>query len=88
LARASLPEANDVIKKAAAIVGNEDTPVDVVDAFHNGLYAFANKFATTANMFWGVWAVIQAKYSPIDFDFLKYAGDRLGGYRKQRKQFL
>lgn len=80
-----MPGATDTVLDAARIVGGPD---EILDAFHTALYRFANKFSTTANMFWGVWAVLQAKYSPIDFDFLKYAGDRLGGYRKQRKQFL
>ncbi len=45
-------------------------------------------FAPLANAFWGVWAVIQAKYSPIDFDFVRYATDRMQGYRKQRALFV
>lgn len=32
------------------------------------------------HLFWGVWAVVQAAHSPIDFDFLRYAELRLGGY--------
>lgn len=48
----------------------------------------ANKFSPLANLFWGGWAVIQARYSPIDFDFLTYAGERLGGYKKHRALFV
>lgn len=36
----------------------------------------------TSHYFWGLWGVVQAKHSPIDFDFLNYAKDRLvNGYQ-------
>jgi ethanolamine kinase len=47
-----------------------------------------NAFAVMAHAFWGTWALIQAKYSPIDFDFLAYAGDRFGGYRLHHGKFI
>ena len=34
-------------------------------------------FAGYSHYFWGLWGVVQAKHSPIDFDFLQYAHDRL-----------
>ncbi|MEQ2210159.1 Ethanolamine kinase 1, partial [Xenoophorus captivus] len=36
------------------------------------LYVQVNKFALASHFFWGFWALIQAKYSSIDFDFLGY----------------
>jgi hypothetical protein len=30
----------------------------------------ANAFALASHQYWGVWALIQARYSPIDFDYL------------------
>ncbi len=33
---------------------------------------YVNAFAVIAHAFWGTWAIIQARYSPIDFDFLQY----------------
>jgi ethanolamine kinase len=38
-------------------------------------------FVLPDHLWWGCWAVIQARYSPIDFDFLGYAQLRLQGFR-------
>ena len=37
-------------------------------------------FVLPDHLFWGTWAVIQAKHSPIDFDFMAYARLRLAGF--------
>lgn len=34
------------------------------------LYVQVNKFALAAHFMWGVWALVQAEHSLIDFDFL------------------
>ncbi|XP_042198173.1 ethanolamine kinase 1, partial [Callorhinchus milii] len=34
------------------------------------LFVQVNKFALASHFFWGFWALIQAKYSTIEFDFL------------------
>uniref|UniRef100_A0AAQ4Q8E8 ethanolamine kinase n=1 Tax=Gasterosteus aculeatus aculeatus TaxID=481459 RepID=A0AAQ4Q8E8_GASAC len=44
------------------------------------LYVQVNKFALASHFFWGFWALIQAKYSTIDFDFLGYAVLRFNRY--------
>ncbi|KAM6947801.1 ethanolamine kinase 2 isoform 1-T1 [Lycodopsis pacificus] len=44
------------------------------------LYVQVNKFALASHFFWGFWALIQAKYSSIDFDFLGYAVLRFNRY--------
>uniref|UniRef100_A0A671QVN8 ethanolamine kinase n=1 Tax=Sinocyclocheilus anshuiensis TaxID=1608454 RepID=A0A671QVN8_9TELE len=36
------------------------------------LYVQVNRFALASHFFWGLWALIQAQYSTIDFDFLGY----------------
>ncbi|XP_062851721.1 ethanolamine kinase 1 [Trichomycterus rosablanca] len=46
------------------------------------LYVQVNRFALASHFFWGLWALIQAKYSTIDFDFLGYAVLRFGQYFK------
>lgn len=41
-----------------------------------------NDFILVDHFFWGLWGVVQAKHSPIDFDFMEYAYQRLEeGYR-------
>lgn len=34
-------------------------------------------FTSADHFFWGLWGVVQAKHSPIDFEFIQYANDRL-----------
>lgn len=48
------------------------------------LYVQVNKFALASHFFWGFWALIQAKYSTIDFDFLGYAVQRFDQYFKTK----
>uniref|UniRef100_A0A8C5GH46 ethanolamine kinase n=1 Tax=Gouania willdenowi TaxID=441366 RepID=A0A8C5GH46_GOUWI len=48
------------------------------------LYVQVNKFALASHFFWGFWALIQAKYSKIDFDFLGYAVLRFNQYFKTK----
>ncbi|XP_071501255.1 ethanolamine kinase 1-like [Diadema antillarum] len=52
------------------------------------MYPVANKFALVAHFFWGVWAIVQACHSTIDFDFMDYAITRLDEYRRRRDEFL
>ena len=50
------------------------------DEFFEALYDIVCRFALTSNFFWGLWAIIQARHSPIDFDFMEYARMRFKGY--------
>ena len=43
----------------------------------------ANVFALASHLYWGVWALIQAKHSAIDFDYLAYHGLRLAEMRRR-----
>jgi len=42
------------------------------------------KFSPLSNLLWGIWSLIQAKYSDIDFDYINYAMQRLTQYKKCR----
>ncbi|CAM9228859.1 unnamed protein product [Discosporangium mesarthrocarpum] len=49
----------------------------------------AGRWTLAAHMFWGIWSVVQARYSPIDFDFLDYARLRLAsGYHIHKREFF
>ena len=48
----------------------------------------ANAFSLASHQFWGVWAILQAKYSPIDFDYMEYCALRWGEYHRQKARFL
>ncbi|KRT82156.1 phosphotransferase [Oryctes borbonicus] len=52
------------------------------------LYVEVNQFALASNMFWGIWCLIQVEYSYIDFDFVKYASEKLGEYFNRKEEFL
>ncbi|KAG8175718.1 hypothetical protein JTE90_022470 [Oedothorax gibbosus] len=52
------------------------------------LYIQVNKFALAAHLFWGIWALIQAAHSNLDFDFLGYAKDKLDEYFARKEEFL
>ncbi|KAL8222307.1 UNVERIFIED_CONTAM: Ethanolamine kinase 1 [Gekko kuhli] len=44
--------------------------------------------ALASHFFWGLWALIQAKYSTIEFDFLGYAIVRFNQYFKMKNEVL
>lgn len=44
------------------------------------LYADVDRFRGIPGLYWGVWALIQAQISQIDFDYASYAELRLGEY--------
>nr|XP_054761959.1 ethanolamine kinase 1-like [Lytechinus pictus] len=52
------------------------------------MYAIVNKFALVSHFFWGVWSIVQACHSTIDFDFLDYAITRLDEYKRRKPAFL
>ena len=45
-------------------------------------------FAVLSHLYWGIWSIIQARYSTIDFDFLSYAVARIDHYMKGRHLVL
>lgn len=61
---------------------------DVSDSEVERLYVQVNQFALASHFFWGLWALIQAKYSKIDFDFLGYAVVRLNQYFKMKPEVM
>ncbi|EDO43238.1 predicted protein, partial [Nematostella vectensis] len=44
------------------------------------------RFALVSNFFWGMWSVVQAKMSNIEFGYLEYAFTRFDSYRRQKKK--
>ena len=40
-----------------------------------------------AHLYWGTWSILQAMYSPVDFDYLEYAKLRFGGYFYHKEEF-
>ncbi|XP_041853370.1 choline/ethanolamine kinase isoform X2 [Melanotaenia boesemani] len=47
----------------------------------------ANRFALASHFLWGLWSIIQAKISTIEFGYMDYAQCRFDAYLKQKKLF-
>ncbi|CAG9764611.1 unnamed protein product [Ceutorhynchus assimilis] len=52
------------------------------------LYINTTRFVLVSHIFWGIWALIQAEHSTIDYDFLMFAKVRLDEYFARKKEFL
>ncbi|ESO97520.1 hypothetical protein LOTGIDRAFT_228190 [Lottia gigantea] len=61
---------------------------DVTSTDIERLYVQVNKCVLATHLFWGVWGIIQAKNSSIDFDFLEYAQIRFDEYFRRKDAFL
>ena len=57
---------------------HSDSPVP--ENMLNSLYDEVDRYRGMPGFYWGVWALIQAKISKIDFDYASYAEVRLGEY--------
>uniref|UniRef100_A0A673ACB4 Ethanolamine kinase n=1 Tax=Sphaeramia orbicularis TaxID=375764 RepID=A0A673ACB4_9TELE len=47
----------------------------------------ANRYALASHFLWGLWSIIQAKISKIEFGYMDYALCRFDAYFKQKKLF-
>ncbi|XP_066108342.1 choline kinase alpha isoform X3 [Saccopteryx bilineata] len=45
-----------------------------------------NRFALASHFFWGLWSIIQAKISSIEFGYMEYAQARFDAYFDQKKK--
>eukprot|EP00752_Nemacystus_decipiens_P008976 g8013.t1 len=61
---------------------------DEEESFVEALRVEVNKWALPSHLWWTAWAVVQARYSPIDFDFVDYARLRMAGYRLHKEEFF
>ncbi|XP_076252215.1 ethanolamine kinase 1 isoform X2 [Rhynchophorus ferrugineus] len=52
------------------------------------LYVNVTKFVLVSHMLWGLWGLIQAEHSNIDFDYMKFAKVRLTEYFARKEEFL
>ena len=48
----------------------------------------SNVFALASHQFWGIWALLQARYSPIEFDYMGYVNLRWSEYYRRKEEFL
>ncbi|KAI9015063.1 kinase-like domain-containing protein [Gaertneriomyces semiglobifer] len=52
------------------------------------IYKEVNKFTLCSNLLWGLWGVMQAEQSEIDFDFVGYALERFNWYKSSKESLL
>lgn len=62
-----------------------DSPHKVNDKDLLALYIETNTFRLASHLYWALWSLIQAKVSPIDFDYLYYFFLRYEEYKKQKE---
>ncbi|XP_028076886.1 probable ethanolamine kinase isoform X2 [Camellia sinensis] len=58
---------------------------EVSDKDLQALYVETNTYMLASHLYWALWALIQAKMSPIDFDYLGYFFLRYNEYKKQKE---
>ncbi|KAG6412145.1 hypothetical protein SASPL_124814 [Salvia splendens] len=63
-----------------------DRPHEVSKEAISALYAETNLYMLASHLYWALWALIQAKMSPIDFDYLSYFFLRYNEYKKQKEK--
>ncbi|KAG9459663.1 hypothetical protein H6P81_004171 [Aristolochia fimbriata] len=65
---------------------NPDNPQEVSSEDLEVIYVETNTFALASHLYWALWALIQAKVSPIDFDYLDYFFLRYNEYKKRKER--
>ncbi|XP_028781392.1 probable ethanolamine kinase [Neltuma alba] len=61
-----------------------DRPHEVTEEDLYSLYVEANTYSLVSHVFWALWGLIQARMSPIDFDYLGYFFLRYNEYKRQK----
>ncbi|KAE8701575.1 putative ethanolamine kinase [Hibiscus syriacus] len=65
-----------------------EKPYEVSEKDLEALYVEANTFMLASHLQWALWALIQARMSPIDFDYIGYFLSRYNEYRKQKETIV
>ncbi|GFR90777.1 ethanolamine kinase [Elysia marginata] len=74
--------------EAKSKVNGSSKGTEVTDKEVETLYIQVNKCACAAHYLWGVWALIQAAHSVIDFDYVGYSNIRLKEYFRRKEEFF
>ncbi|XP_038886169.1 probable ethanolamine kinase [Benincasa hispida] len=64
-----------------------EKPDEVSQKDLEALYVESNTFMLASHLYWALWALIQARMSPIDFDYLGYFFLRYDEYKKQKETY-
>ncbi|RWS07788.1 Ethanolamine kinase 1-like protein [Dinothrombium tinctorium] len=69
-------------------LNDKNAECEMIDKQVEKLYEQASKFSLAAFLQWGFWALIQSKYSKINFSFFQYAEYRIQEYFHLKNNFL
>lgn len=61
-----------------------DAPEEATDSDLEALYVETNLYMLASHMLWALWALIQAKMSPINFNYLGYFFLRYNEYKRKK----
>ena len=76
---AKMPFLRAYMRAAAPDIVAEAEAAGAAGALWEELALEADRFAVAGHLFWGLWAVVQARWSEVEFDFAAYAVLRLEG---------
>lgn len=62
-----------------------DKPQEVSDKDLEALYIETNTYMLASHLFWALWGLIQAKMSPINFDYMEYFFLRYNEFKRQKQ---
>ncbi|KAK9947597.1 hypothetical protein M0R45_003213 [Rubus argutus] len=65
-----------------------DKPHEVSDKDLEALYVETNTYMLASHLYWALWGIIQAKISPIKFDYLGYFFLRYNEFKRQKEKCL
>ncbi|OMO61407.1 hypothetical protein CCACVL1_23532 [Corchorus capsularis] len=65
-----------------------EKPYEVSEKDLEALYVETSTFMLASHLYWALWALIQARMSPIDFDYVSYFFLRYNEYKKQKEMSL
>ncbi|KAJ0751931.1 putative ethanolamine kinase [Helianthus annuus] len=65
---------------------NPEKPNEVSDIDLEALYVETTSYMLVSHLYWALWALIQAKMSEIDFDYLEYFFLRYNEYKRRKNE--
>uniref|UniRef100_A0A8D1XY65 Ethanolamine kinase n=1 Tax=Sus scrofa TaxID=9823 RepID=A0A8D1XY65_PIG len=65
---------------------SEDPSDEERSAIEEGMLLEVNRFALASHFFWGLWSIVQAKISSIEFGYMEYAQARFEAYFDQKRK--
>lgn len=70
----------------AAAVARGATPPTAADVM--SMAAWVDRYCLASHFWWGLWALVQAAHSQIDFPFEAYFPRRMDGYARHKAEFM